>query len=181
MKKVIRKILKEETTNRFIEKVASYLKPPYFHNMEILGVSEDEYEMVLSKVYNEPVTIKDNTEYSEMKVYNQYGDNIYNEDSGDWDKRVSLSHWDKREYDTNGRIVYYEDSNGSWMKREYDSNGNEIYYEDSNGSWSKREYDSNGNEIYYEDSNGYWIKKEYDFNGDEIYIETSDGYIEDYR
>jgi hypothetical protein len=39
----------------------------------------------------------------------------------------------------------------------YDSNGNLIYYENSNGYWFKHEYDSNGNEIYFEDSNGYII------------------------
>ena len=36
----------------------------------------------------------------------------------------------------------------------YDSNGKEIYYEDSDGYWRKQEFDSNGNVIYYEDSIG---------------------------
>lgn len=57
-------------------------------------------------------------------------------------------------YDSNGKLIYYEKSNGYWVKREFNSNGNEIYFERSNGFWYKREFDSNGNEIYYENSNG---------------------------
>jgi hypothetical protein len=56
--------------------------------------------------------------------------------------------------DSDGKVIYCEDSDGSWSKREYDSNGNTIYCEDSDGFWSKREYDSNGNTIYCEDSDG---------------------------
>jgi hypothetical protein len=35
--------------------------------------------------------------------------------------------------DSNGRIIYYENSEGFWKKREYDSDGNLIYYENSDG------------------------------------------------
>ena len=40
-----------------------------------------------------------------------------------------------------------------------DSNGNVIYYENSNGYWRKSEYDSKGNEIYWENSDGIIINK----------------------
>ena len=36
-------------------------------------------------------------------------------------------------YDSNGEIIYYENSNGYWYKKECDTNGNIIYYEDSTG------------------------------------------------
>jgi hypothetical protein len=36
--------------------------------------------------------------------------------------------------DKNGKLIYWENSNGFWVKREYDSKGNEIYYEDSKGN-----------------------------------------------
>jgi len=62
-----------------------------------------------------------------------------------------------------------------------DSNGKEIYWEDSNGYWSKREFDSEGNRIYYENFKGYWEKRKYDSNGKEIYWETSNGVIIDKR
>jgi len=57
-------------------------------------------------------------------------------------------------YDSNGNLIYFEDSGGTWYKREFDSNGNIIYFESSYGYWYKREYDSNGNRIYHESSKG---------------------------
>ena len=57
-------------------------------------------------------------------------------------------------YDTDGKEIYFENSNGYWSKREFDSNNNLIYYEYSSGFWYKRDYDSNNNVIYYENSDG---------------------------
>ena len=62
-----------------------------------------------------------------------------------------------------------------------DSNGNVIYREESDRFWIKCEYDSNGKEIYAENSKGYWIKYEYDSVGQVIYYEQSDGLIVDNR
>jgi len=142
MKDLIRKILKEETTNRFIDKVANYVKPPYFKNMESLGVSEDEIEIVFSKIFNQPVTIRDND------VYDANGNIIYHENI------KGRNYWKKFEYDDQGNEIYSEDSDGFWYKTEYNTNSNIIYYERSDGFWKKYEYDANGNKIYYEDSNG---------------------------
>ena len=36
-------------------------------------------------------------------------------------------------YDSNGNLIYYENSNGYWWKQDYDSNNNIIYLENSNG------------------------------------------------
>ena len=140
MKNLIRKILKEETTNRFIDKVVNYVKAPYFINMEGLGLSKKEYELVLSKIFNQPVSIIGNS------VYDEYTNKVYYESSSGF--------WEKREFDKNGKLVYFEDSKGNWAKYEYDDQGNEIYYENSNGNWYKREYDDQGNRIYFEDSDG---------------------------
>ena len=84
-------------------------------------------------------------------------------------------------YNSNGKVIYREDSYGYWYKQEYNSNGNIIYFEDSDGYWSKYEYDDNNNQIYFEDSDGYWYKKDYDDNGNIIYHENSTGYIVDKR
>ena len=35
--------------------------------------------------------------------------------------------------DKNGRPIYWENSNGDWGKWEWDSQGNVIYFEDSHG------------------------------------------------
>jgi hypothetical protein len=57
-------------------------------------------------------------------------------------------------YDSNGKVIYYENSSGYWYKQEFDSNGNIIYAEWSDGDWEKTEYDTNGKVIYFECSNG---------------------------
>ena len=80
-------------------------------------------------------------------------------------------------YDSNGKLIYYEYSDGYWCKKEFDANGNLIYYESSNGFWYKKEFDSNDNNIYFENSDGYWIKREFDSNGKVIYYEDSTGTI----
>jgi YD repeat-containing protein len=127
---------------RYIEYIVNDIQAPYFKNMrEMYGLSEKEYPLVLGKIFNQPVTIKDN------RVYNKKRNLIYTEDS--------YGYWLKYEYDNQGNEIYYENSDGVWIKYEYDNNGNVIYYENSNGYWEKREYDANGNEIYYEDSDGY--------------------------
>jgi hypothetical protein len=83
--------------------------------------------------------------------------------------------------DTNGKKIYFENSNKRWVKSEYDSQGNEIYYENSKKYWAKKEWDSQGNRIYFEDSTGYWLKQEWDSQGNLIYFENSKGIIKDNR
>jgi hypothetical protein len=105
---------------RYINYIVNDIKPPYFKNMEDhYGLKDNEYEFVLSKLFNQPVSIKDNY------VFDTYGNNIYYEDSD--------GYWSKREYNSNGNKIYYEDGNGYWERWEYDSNNNEIYFEDSTG------------------------------------------------
>ena len=126
---------------KYINYIVNDIKSPYFINMkDNYGLKRNEYELVLSKVYNQPVTIKGRS------VYDVQGNIIYRETSNGF--------WEKSEYDTNGNKIYVERSDGYWEKSEYDTNGNKIYFEDSNGFWVKREYDTNGNEIYYENSYG---------------------------
>jgi len=78
---------------RYIEYIVSDIQPPYFKNMrEMYGLSEKEYELVLSKVFNQPVYVLGGN------VVNQKGNLIYNENSnGDWGKN---------EYDANGKKIY---------------------------------------------------------------------------
>ena len=105
---------------RYIDYIVNDLEIPYFKNMrDHYGLKQEEYGLVLSRVYNQPVTIKGNY------VYDQYGNNIY-----------------------------WEDSYGTWVKYEYNEQGYEIYSENSDGFWEKREYDTKGNQIYYENGDG---------------------------
>jgi hypothetical protein len=133
---------------KYINYIVNDIEPPYLKSLEPYGLKHNEKELVLSKVYNQPVTIEGKS------VYDQYGNEIYYE--------TSNGSWYKREYDSNGNQIYYEDIRGYWYKREYDANGNKIYSETSNGYWTKREYDSNGNLIYQEDSTGNIVNKRYE-------------------
>ena len=91
---------------KYIEYIAKDIQLPYIKYLNMYGLRESEYELVLSKVYNQPVTIKDIIEGS----------------NGFWEKHV---------YNTNGKVIYHEDSYGNWYKKEYDTNGNIVYIETS--------------------------------------------------
>ena len=152
MKNIIRKILKEDRRQMYLNKIIHVMKNdfPLFKNMEDYGfygeLSEDELIYVLSEIFGEPVKIKGTV------VYDENGNEIYSENSE--------GQWSKREYENNKR-TYLRYSDGYWMKWEYDEYGNMIYHENSNGYWEKWEYDENGNWIYHENSNSYWCKKAY--------------------
>jgi len=84
---------------RYINYIIEDIQPPYFINMrDNYGLRPDEYELVLSKLYNQPVTIKGNYVYdtNDNKIYSEYSDGL----------------WYKREYDANGNKIYSETSNG---------------------------------------------------------------------
>ena len=104
---------------KYIDYIVNDIELPYLKSLEQYGLKQDEVVMVLSRVYNQPVTIQHNN------VYDTKGNQIYYE-NGDGD-------WYKYEYDTNGNEIYRENSDGFWVKREYDANGNIIYYETSYG------------------------------------------------
>ena len=171
MKKIIKKILKEDRQEQFLNKIIKVIKNdfPLFKNLKDYGfkLSEEELNYVLSGIFGEPVR------NSSQRIYNQNGNQIYKEDP--------YGSWYKSEYDENGKIIYKEDSDGFWEKYEYDDNGNRIYLEGSDGYWVKIGYDENGNKIYVENSDGGWIKYGYNKNGYQIYREDSDGYIDDNR
>ena len=131
---------------KYIDYIVNDIELPYLKYLNMYGLKQDEMDLVLGIIFNQPVTIDDNYVY-----------------------------------DKNGRVIYFEDSNGYWAKREYDNQNSEIYFEDGNGYWAKREYDNQNNLIYREDSDGYWGKREYNSNGKIIYHETSDGVIVDNR
>ena len=61
---------------KYINYIVNDIEAPYFINMkDNYGLRPNEYEMVLSKVFNQSVTIKFNN------VHNANGNEIYHEDS----------------------------------------------------------------------------------------------------
>jgi hypothetical protein len=168
------KYLSEGQGYDLIDLLFGYFKeygPPYFNIFNVLELTEEEQEFILTKIYGY-ITIKGRNSLV-IRIYEYNGNQIYLEHSdGDWSK------W---EYDDKGDRIYREDSDGDWVKYEYDDKGNMIYSEDSDDYWEKYEYDDKGNRVYEERSNGYWEIQKYDDKGYRIYYESSDGYIEDNR
>ena len=90
-----------------------------------------------------------------------------------WVEVLSIS-----EYDNNGNLIHYKNSDGKEEWNEYDNNGNLIHskystYTDSHDKWN--EYDSNGNLIHSKYSYGWEEWHEYDNNGNLIHFKNSDG------
>ena len=84
---------------RYISYIVNDIKPPYFINMrDNYGLRPDEYKLVLSKVYDQPVTIEGKSifDHNDNEIYYEYGDGS----------------WYKKGYDDNGNQIYYENSDG---------------------------------------------------------------------
>ncbi len=92
---------------RYIDYIVSDIEAPYYENMsDVYGLKDSEYELVLSKVFNQPVTIKGHY------VYDANGNETYYEDSDGF--------WYKFEYDDQGNKIYYEDSYGIIRDNRYE-------------------------------------------------------------
>ena len=96
---------------KYIDYIAKDIELPYLKSLKPYGLKQDEMNMVLSKLFNEPVIyIK-----PLRGVYNKNRSNIYMESTN--------GIWCKYGYDNNGNIIYWENSNGFWNKWEYDGEG----------------------------------------------------------
>ena len=84
---------------KYIEYVVNDIEAPFFINMkDNYGLKGNEYNLVLSKLYDQPVSIEGN------RVYGTDDNIIYYETIG--------GYWYKNEYDEQGNIIYYEQSDG---------------------------------------------------------------------
>jgi len=106
---------------RYIEFIVSDIKPPYYENMrDIYGLRPDEYEIVLSKVFNEPIKI-----INDDTVVKQGGFMVYREKDNGF--------WVKKEYNADNQMTYREYNDGYWERLEYDDYGYQNYYENEEG------------------------------------------------
>ena len=134
---------------RYIEYIINDIKPPYIYNMrEIYGLSEEEYKMVLSKVFNHKVMIHYGFNGTEISVYNTSADLVYYESPRFWEE------FNRQKIGGKYRVLFYHNSIGKTEMFEYDSDGNDIYFEDNTGYWERREFDIKCNVISYSDSYG---------------------------
>jgi len=83
---------------KYIDYIVNDIELPYIKYLDQYGLKQEECELVLSKLYDQQVTIKGNRVYdtNDNQIYSEYSD----------------GYWVKREYDDNGNLIYYEDSNG---------------------------------------------------------------------
>jgi YD repeat-containing protein len=83
---------------------------------------------------------------------------------------------------SDGKLIYFEQSSGEWTRNEYDDKGRVVYYENSSGFWHKYVHDDDGNVIFQTNSSGYWAKNEYGIDGAVLYHEDSkNGVYLDFR
>lgn len=143
MKNIIKKILKEQVNDKVITKVLSRLekgliKAPYYDNLDLIGLTQDEIKAVLEKFIGGKLT------YGNGRLVIVQGDNV---EYKEYDDKT----WVIRKFDRQ-LTTFMEDSSGYWFKKEFDENGNMTRFENSRGQWSKKEYDENNKLIYIEDS-----------------------------
>ena len=106
MKKIIKKILREDRREEFLNKIIKLMKNdfPLFKNLRVYGLynqlSEDDLIYIFSGIFGKPITIMGRTLMDE-----------------------------------NRKVLYYEDYDGVWEKRENDEYGRRTYKESSNGDW----------------------------------------------
>ena len=136
MKVTIKGIIKESTDNRqrYYSKVSKVIRPPYFVDLQSLGVPEDEWVEVFKTLY------KDNVQVSTFFRDKQITGGIVT------DKETN--------------ILYYEGDNtiGDYIMREFDKNNNVTYLFKTDGRgndyWEKSIFNDRGESVYYENSKG---------------------------
>ena len=83
---------------KYIEYIVNDIELPYLKSLEPYGLSVKEYNLVLSKLYNQPVKFVVN------RVYDKDNNEIYAENRS--------GYWVKKEYNEQGHQIYYEDADG---------------------------------------------------------------------
>ena len=176
------------------DKIEKFITEPYFENLQYFDINPDEWNRILSNIFNKPVRYVKKKESSAFdstyEVFDKETKNeLYSEafTSGYWVKygydvdnnrtyeESQSGYIQKRKYNQNKQLLRWEDNNGEWREWDYDENGNKTYEGSSKGIWSKYKYNEDGNIIWRESSDGSWCKWGYDENGDLDYYITDEG------
>ena len=160
MKNLIRKILREDIIEYYdddysVTRIASWLEPPYFKNMEGLELTNEEVKKVLSEVFGEKIDFNEYMREKDVFKWSTCSNKpVYEE-------KINSGEWKKYEYDKNCNKIYEERSDGYSENWIYDK-GRIISYSNSTGYWEDYERNKNGELLYWEDSDGNWEKNKYD-------------------
>lgn len=115
MKNLIRKILKENREEKFFKFISSKLEPPYFYNLERLGINvEEDIEPIMTIIFDQPIK-----KITKPNVVRNLNDQIL------YFKDPTTKAWYVNIYDQNGNKIYAEDT-FAWTLNKYDENGNKT-------------------------------------------------------
>ncbi len=116
-------------SDKLIGKILNTLKPPFRYDLESLGIPRDEWDGIISKVFNEDLVMKGVEDA--IYVTNIYGEPRYMESRN--------GNYFIDEYDNYGNVIYKESNyvNDDDIYKEwftYDDRGEKLIdYKDSNG------------------------------------------------
>jgi hypothetical protein len=115
-------------SDKLIGKILDTLKPPFRYDLESLGIPRDEWDGIISKVFNEDLVMKDIVDA--IYVTDIYGQSRYMESKN--------GNYFIDEYDDNGNVIYKESNypnSGTPTYKEWFTygDGKLIDYIDSNG------------------------------------------------
>lgn len=179
----------KKTTKTFViknEKLERLVKPNYYVEYEYSGNRER------STVYDEWGSDPEWTE----EEYDSYGNLVHRENDGgfintyeykyDGKGKLLYSKADTTikgrhilttktwfEYDAEGKLIHFKNSDGDEYWSKYDDNGHLIYDRFADGEEKWYENDENGNVIYEKSSEGYEYWREYNSKGKMIKEENN--------
>lgn len=128
-----------EKYKRYIQFIADNIDKPYSRNMDAYGLTDDEKKLVLSKIYDDVISIRiTNGNNLSLEVLDDYGSRLYYETPNVWYNNT---------FDDQCNTIFQENHTGWWCKNEFNEDGRAIYSENSDGFWVKREF--NGSRMVY--------------------------------
>ena len=133
MKVTIKGIVREseDKDDKFYDKLSKVIRPPYFLDLMSLGVSDDEWDKVFTKVFKQPVRVSTfylGNDLTGGTIIDKETNILYHEGEGEYIIR---------EFDKNNNVTYLYKTDGRgnefWEKSLFNDRGESVYYENSNG------------------------------------------------
>jgi hypothetical protein len=102
---------------KYIEYIAKDIELPYLKSLNMYGLKQDEMDLVLSTIFNQPVRLFGNSIIGEQEKI------IYSESI--------KGYWEIKEYSKEGHLILWKNISGTIRK--WDNEGNILYEEIGNG------------------------------------------------
>ena len=106
IKRVIRESINESVD--YYDKIIPLLEKPYFQNLISMGIPEEQWEKIFSKLYGEPVQLIETSD--SYRLTKENGQMLYFENS--------YGNWYRYESNKNGGVSYSENKDGNWYRKE---------------------------------------------------------------